>query len=207
MSGGKNSGCPARQIACPSGWIPGASPILLLLLLLLNCSTPPSRTGRAAGGWPPGTPAPSALAALAPEGFTPLAPPLHFGNESHPLRDGNIFNYIDGGGVVYVEHGFTELFHAEYGDGRQTIITLDIYGFSTPEQVRQAMADESICPAGPTPLSFDSSGKSYRFPPDYFFYFARGRHLVYLHVNDDRSTVPLTRFGAVIKSILEKEES
>jgi len=41
-----------------------------------------------------------------------------FGTAEHPLKDGDIFKYIDGGGMVYLDHGFTDLFHAEYGDGR-----------------------------------------------------------------------------------------
>jgi hypothetical protein len=107
---------------------------------------------------------------------------------------------------VYLEHGFTDLFHAEYGDDRSNTITLDVYRMSTPEQALQALADERICPAGASTLDFDTSGKSYRFPPDYFFYVVQGRHLVYLHVSDDRLSAPLVRFGVEVKSILEKEE-
>lgn len=175
-------------------------PVLVVLPFILCCSTPSSQLAHAPG------PPPGALAALAPQGFTPFGQPLYFGTETHPLKDGNIFKYIDGGGMVYLDHGFTDLFHAEYGDDRRNTITLDVYGMSTPGQARQALADERICPAAASSLDFDTSGKSYRFPPDYFFYFVQGRRLVYLHVSDDRLSARLARFGAMVKSILEKEE-
>jgi hypothetical protein len=182
------------------GKIYGHSPVVVVLLFIPCCSTPSSQSAHA-----PGPPA-GALAAVAPEGFTLSGQPLYFGTEAHPLKDGNIFNYIDGGGMAYLDHGFTDLFHAEYGDDRRNTITLDVYGMSSPDQARQALADERICPAGASPLDFDTSGKSYRFPPDYFFYFVQGRRLVYLHVSDDRLSARLVRFGATVKSILEKEE-
>ena len=165
-----------------------ALPVAAGLFLLLGCA--------AASAQPKGVPAPprGALAALAPEGFTSSGPPLLFGTSEHPLADGDIFTYIDGGGVVYLEHGFADLVHAEYGDGRGTTITLDVYGMATSEQARQAMADERICPPGAGPLDFAPSGKSYRFPPDYFFYFVQGRRLIYLHVNDDRLSTRLCRY-------------
>ncbi len=174
-------------------------PVAVGLLLLLGCAAVSARPAR--------VPAPpsGALAALAPEGFAPSGPPLLFGTAEHPLKDGDIFTYIDGGGVVYLEHGFVDLFHAEYGDGRGNTITLDVYGMATPEQARQAMADERICPPGAGPLDLDPSGKSYRFPPDYFFYFVHGRRLVYLHVSDDRLSARLAQFGVAVKSVLEKE--
>jgi len=176
-------------------------PALVVLLFVLSCSTPSSQSARAPG------PPPGALAAVAPEGSTLSGQPRYFGTEAHPFKDGNIFNYIDGGGMVYVDHGFTDLFHAEYVDDRGNTITLDVYGMSTPDQARQALADERICPAGAGPLELDTSGKSYRFPPDYFFYFVQGRRLVYLHVSDDRLSARLARFGATVKSILAKEKS
>jgi len=178
----------------------GYCPVLIVLLFLLCCAAPSSQSAHAPG------PPPRALAAVAPEGSTLSGQPRYFGTEAHPLKDGNIFTYIDGGGMVYLDHGFTDLFHAEYADDRGNTITLDVYGMSTPGQARQALADERICPAGASPLDFDTSGKSYRFPPDYFFYFVQGRRLVYLHVSDDRLSARLTRFGAVMKSILEKEK-
>src|SRR5664280_1316205 len=87
-------------------------PVGAVLPFILWCSAASSQSAHA-----PGQP-PSALAALAPEGFTPSGPPLLFGTAEHPLKDGDIFKYIDGGGMVYLDHGFTDLFHAEYGDGR-----------------------------------------------------------------------------------------
>jgi len=182
------------------GKMHGYFPVLVVLLFILCCSTPSSQLAHAPG------PPPRALAALAPEGSTLSGQPRYFGTEAHPLKDGNIFNYIDGGGMVYMDHGFIDLFHAEYGDDQRNTITLDVYSMSTAGQARQALADERICPAGASPLDFDTSGKSYRFPPDYFFYFVQGRRLVYLHVSDDRFSARLTRFGAMVKSILEKEE-
>jgi hypothetical protein len=163
--------------------------------------------GAAAAAQPARAPGPplAALAAVAPEGFTAAGPPLLFGTSEHPLADGDIFTYIDGGGLAYLEHGFTDLFHAEYSDGRGSTIALDVYGMASPDQARQALADERICPAGGARLGLDPSARAYRFPPDYFLYFAQAHRLVYVHSNDDRLADRVVRFAAAVKAALEKE--
>ena len=176
-----------------------ALPVAAGLFLLLGCA--------AASAQPKGVPAPprGALAALAPEGFTSSGPPLLFGTSEHPLADGDIFTYIDGGGVAYLEHGFTDLLHAEYADGRGSTITLDVYGMTTAEQARGALADERICPAGGGALDLDPSARAYRFPPDYFLYFVQAHRLVYVHANDDRIAGRVVHFAAAVKAALAKE--
>ena len=174
-------------------------PVAAGLFLLLACAAAGSPAARAAG------PPDAALAAVAPEGFTPDGPPLRFGTPAHPLADGDIFTYIDGGGVAYLEHGFTDLLHAEYADGRGSTITLDVYGMTTPEQARGALADDRICPAGGGPLDLDPSARAYRFPPDYFLYFVQAHRLVYVHANDDRIAGRVVRFAAAVKAALAKE--
>jgi len=146
------------------------------------------------------------LEKLAPEGFSISRPLQFYGTAERKLKDGSIFNYMDGGGVAYLEHGFVELFHAEYADGSGGEITLDVFTMGSAPQARGALEDERVCPAAGAPLAPVPSGRAFRFPPDYFIYFASGRRLVYLHVNDDRLGLALDRFAGQVHLITAKEE-
>lgn len=179
---------------------------LPLILAASSCSTSPPPPARAVASRSPVEPAASRLAELTPEGFSRSGPPLRYGTEARPLENGTIFDYIDGAGVAYLEHGFTDVLHVEYGDREKNTVTLDVYRMSTAGQAREALADERICPPGAEALGLDPAGKSYRYPPDYFFYFVHGRSLVCVRVSDDRLSDRVTRFGATVKSTLEQEE-
>lgn len=149
----------------------------------------------------------SLLERLAPEGFLPASPPQVFGTPENKLKDGSIFDYMDGGGVAWLEHGFREMFHAEYaGEGGLTV-TLDVFAMERAEKALAALADERICPAGGEPALFAPGGRLFRFPPDYYMYFPVSRHIVYLHVNDDRQSAHLDRFAVeVIKLAKENPQ-
>jgi hypothetical protein len=141
-----------------------------------------------------------------PAGFLPARPPQVYGTTERPLQDGTIFNFMDGGGVAYLEHGFVELYHAEFADSAKNEITLDVFVMGSPAQAKEALADERICPAGGSPPVFAPQGKAYRFPPDYFIYFSANDRLVYLHINNDLQGDALDRFAARVVPIIEKEK-
>ncbi len=143
---------------------------------------------------------------LAPKGFSPVRSPQLYGTAERPLGDGTIFNYMDGGGVAYIEHGFVELFHAEYAGKDGLAISLDVFTMETTAQAQAALVDERICPAGGAPLGTVPSGQAFRFPPDYFVYVAVSNKLIYLHINDDRQRSVLDRFAVQLRSLVEKEE-
>jgi len=140
----------------------------------------------------------------APEGFLPSQPPQLYGTTERPLRDGTIFNFMDGGGIAFLEHGYREMFHAEYSGDGGLAVTLDVFSMVTADHALTALADDRICPAGGMPASFATGGRVFRFPPDYYIYFPIGRHIVYLHVNDDRKNALLDRFAVeIIQSVEE----
>ncbi len=147
----------------------------------------------------------SRLERLAPAAFTPSTPPQFFGTAENKLKDGSIFDYMDGGGVAWLEHGYLEMFHAEYAGDGGLAITLDVFVMGTAEQARSALADDRICPAGGSGAPFAQSGRIFRYPPDYYTYFPIGPHIVYLHINDDGQSTLLDRFAVeVIKLVEEK---
>ncbi len=147
----------------------------------------------------------SRLEGLAPDGFSAAGPSRMFGTVERGLKDGTIFDYMDGGGVAYLELGFLELFHAEYDNGAGLKISFDMFLMKSPSAARAAIADERICPAGGLPLDFASPGRAFRFPPDYFMYFVSNDRLVYLHINDDLESGTLDRFARKIKLVVDKE--
>lgn len=142
-----------------------------------------------------------------PMGFFPSGSGEFYGAPAQKLANGTIFNYMDGGGVVYLEHGFQKLVHREYSNSNKRIITFDHFTMETAEQAVAALADERIAPTGGSPLTLHVPNKAYRFPPDYFIYMVLGKSLIYLHVDDDTLAKTLDQFAAdlLLSSRGEKE--
>jgi hypothetical protein len=131
-------------------------------------------------------------------GFVPSGSGEFYGVPEQKLANGTIFNYMDGGGVVYIEHGFQKLAHREFSNPNKRIITFDHFTMETAAQAVAALADERIAPAGGSPLPLQVPNKAYRFPPDYFIYMALDKSLIYLHVDDDTLAKTLDQFAADI---------
>jgi hypothetical protein len=144
---------------------------------------------------------------LLPRGFASAGTPQRYGLPERQLASGTIFNYMNGGGVVYLEHGFQKLAHREFSNPDKRIITFDHFTMGTEAQAVAALTDERIAPAGGSPLALNVPNKSYRFPPDYFVYIVQGRNLIYLHVDDDRLAGILDQFAVdILKSPTEEKE-
>ena len=144
------------------------------------------------------------LEKLLPEGFSRPRQPQLFGTFENKLRDGSIFDYMDGGGVAWLEHGYLEMFHAEYAGSGELTVTLDVFAMDTADHAQAALADERICPNGGAAAPFAPGGKVFRFQPDYYMYFPVGPYIVYLHVNDDRQGALLDRFAAEVRKLVEE---
>ena len=152
-------------------------------------------------------PADALLQWLTPGGFSLAGDglPRRFGTAERKLPDGSIFDYINGGGEIYLKFGFRELFHSEYVDRGGHTIILDVYTLGSPEQARAALAEEQICPpGGHVPQGAGITHKAYRFPPDYFRFFVCQDRLVYLHVDDDRLSETLDRFAVQVEALLQE---
>jgi hypothetical protein len=141
-----------------------------------------------------------------PRGFVSAGTPQHYGLPEQKLADGSIFDYMDGGGIVFLEHGFRELVHREFSNSAKRLITFDCFTMETAVQALAALADERIAPAGGTPLLLGAPNKAYRFPPDYFIYLVQGKRLIYLHVDDDALAEILDQFASALKSPKEEKE-
>jgi hypothetical protein len=144
---------------------------------------------------------------IMPRGFALVGALARYGTPEQKLANGSIFDYMDGGGIVYLEHGFCELGHCEFSNAGSGSITFDRFTMAAAEQALAALADERIAPQGGAPLSLNTPNKAYRFPPDYFIYLVWDRHLIYLHVNDDQLAETLDQFAVdVLKSLKEEKE-
>jgi hypothetical protein len=142
-----------------------------------------------------------------PRGFAPAGSPARYGTPDRKLADGSIFDFMDGGGIVYLDHGFRELVHREFQDPRGRRITFDRFTMATPAQALAALADARIAPGGGKPLAIAAAGQAYRFPPDYFIYMVLDGSLLYLHVDDDALAETLDQFAAdILKSPKEEKE-
>ena len=126
--------------------------------------------------------------------FTPDKPAIGFpaadsiriyGTRDRKLKDGTIFDYINGGGVVYLKHGLRETSHMVYRDRTGTTLTVDIYDMGSFENAQPAFENEDICPPGFMDCSAGEGCKAYSYEPDFLLYFYKSKYLVYVSTNND----------------------
>ena len=120
-----------------------------------------------------------------PGGFSPADSLRIYGTRARPLGDGTIFDYIDGGGLAYLKYGLRETTHAVFRDGRDNMLTIDIFDMGSPENARSVFSDEEICPPGYEPCEAGTGCKAYRYEPDYLMYFHKARYLVFVSTTND----------------------
>ena len=120
-----------------------------------------------------------------PEGFSPADSVRYYGTKEHPLKDGTIFDYINGGGLVYLEHGLRETTHAVYRDREGSELVLDIFDMGTPKNALAAFNNEEICPQGYQVCDIGGGCKIYNYEPDYLLYFYKSKYLIFLSTTND----------------------
>lgn len=133
-----------------------------------------------------------------PLGFAYSGTPEFYGTSEKPLADGNIFDYMNGGGMIYLELGFRELTHLVLKNSAQVSITVNVFNMGTASNAAAAFENQNICPAGFTMKDIGAGSKTYRYEPDYYMYFVKGKFLVYLAVDNDTQARALTGFAADI---------
>lgn len=120
-----------------------------------------------------------------PQGFSYADTIRYYGTNSQRMKDGTIFDYIDGGALVYLDNGLRLTAHAlfRHTDGSELVV--DIFDMGNSEQALKAFNDEMICPAGFETIDIGEGGKTYNFSPDYMLYFHKANYLVYLSTTND----------------------
>ncbi len=147
-----------------------------------------------------------------PDGFVYAQTPEYYGTYELPQKNGTIFDFIDGGGEVYLKHGFRSVIHILLKKGAplptqenpnvQDTITLDIYDMGAPGNAKTAYADAAICPPGFIEKNIGTAGKTYHYEPDYLVYFIKGKYLIYLGLSNDALAETLNQFAAEIYNAL-----
>lgn len=147
-----------------------------------------------------------------PDGFVYAQTPEYYGTYEQPQKNGTIYDYIDGGGEVYIKYGFHSVAHivlkkeaappTRESPKNQDTITLDIYELGSPENAKTAYADEAICPPGFIEKNFGAASKTYHYEPDYLIYFIKGKYLVYLGLNNDALAETLNQFAGELYNAL-----
>ena len=136
--------------------------------------------------------------------FVPKDPPRNFqqadslfiyGLKDRPQKDGAIFDYIDGGAIVYIRHGLRETTHVVYNRQGGSTLTLDIYDMGAPDSSKAGFDDEEICPDGFGKCDIEAPCKTYHYEPDYFLYFHKSGYLVYVSTNNDSLKTSVDSFA------------
>jgi hypothetical protein len=138
------------------------------------------------------------IPAKSPAGFPSADSVFVYGTKERNLRDGSIFDYIDGGAIVYLRHGLREATHTVYRDSLNSTITVDIYDMGVPEGAKAGFDDPEICPEEHGTGEIGIPCKTYHYQPDYFLYFHKSRFLVSVATNNDSLKTTVESFAARI---------
>jgi len=130
-----------------------------------------------------------------PQNFQPADSLFIYGLKDRPHKDGAIFDYIDGGAIVYIRHGLLETTHVVYNRQGGATLTLDIYDMGTSGGSKAGFDDEEICPDGFGKCDIKAPCKTYHYEPDYFLYFHKANYLVYVSTNNDSLKTSVDSFA------------
>lgn len=114
------------------------------------------------------------------------------------MRDGTIFDYINGGALVYLRHGLRETTHAVYQGRGKTTLTIDIFDMGTSAGAKAGFDDTEICPEGYRQSDIGATCKSYLYEPDYFLYFQKSNFLVYVATSNDSLKTTVDSLAAAV---------
>jgi hypothetical protein len=142
-----------------------------------------------------------------PAGFAPADSLRIYGTKERNLKDGTIFDYIDGGAMVYLRHGLRETTHAVWKGPGKTTLTLDIFDMGTPSGAQAAFDDNEICPSGFQRPEIGAPSKSYRFEPDYILYFHAANWFVNVATNNDSLKAAVDAFAASVYGRIPPREN
>lgn len=132
-----------------------------------------------------------------PDGFSLFRPVEYYGTLEKEQKNGTLFEYINGGGQVYIKHGFRAVTHMVLENKNRDRITVDIYNMGTPANAKTALANPAICAAeGFTVADIGTKARLFNYSPDVLVYFIKGPYLVYISLNNDSLTKTVTRFAA-----------
>ena len=137
-----------------------------------------------------------------PTGFSPADSIRYYGTKERKLQDGTIFDYINGGGLVYLDHGLRETTHAVYRNEERNELVVDIFDMGTPENAEAAINDEKICPEGNDVCDIGSACKSYNYEPDFLIYFRKSRYLVFISVTNDLLKEAIMKYADTIANTI-----
>ena len=135
-----------------------------------------------------------------PDGFDEADTLFVYGTEKYPQKDGTIFDYINGGGLVYLKYGLKETTHTIYHSSEGDMLTIDIFAMGTTENAINAMDDEEICPDGFIPYEIGVECKVYHYEPDFLMYFRKSSFLVYISTSNDSLRNSVESFARKIEN-------
>ena len=133
-----------------------------------------------------------------PDGFSPADSIRIYGTSGRKLKDGSIFDYINGGGLVYLNHGLRETTHMVFLNESGNYLTVDIFDMETTENSYAAFNDSEICPPEFTTLDIGTECKVYYYKPDFFLYFSASKYLVYIGIDNDSLKNSVEKYAAII---------
>ncbi|MCP4218176.1 MAG: hypothetical protein GY765_26300, partial [bacterium] len=133
-----------------------------------------------------------------PQDFTYSLGPEFYGTYEHKGKNGTIYNYINGGGEVYITHGFRSVAHMVLKNKAGDSITCDIYDMQTPKNSTAAYKNHAICPEGFKTKDIGTNAKSYLYAPDYILHFTKGKYLVTLSTNNDQLAETVNTFAKTL---------
>ncbi len=166
---------------------------LLLAAVLVSCA---GKTEQKASGRD-GTAIPSYI-----PGFAPADLIRYYGLKENPGKDGTVFDYINGGALVYLNHGLVGITHALFYSEDGDELVVDLFDMAAPDSALAAFRDEEICPEAFELPEVGAEVKAYNYAPDYMLYAVKSRYLVFLSTTNDEKKGELLKLAQdIIKAI------
>jgi len=108
-----------------------------------------------------------------------------WGTYDKPEKDGTIYDFIDGPGQIYMEHGFKKGCQQNLRTASLQIISTEIYEMAARDSALSLFADSRLRTDGEKPVVLGEKGVTYQPRPNYIIEFCRDRYYVRISAEND----------------------
>ena len=121
-----------------------------------------------------------------------------WGTPQKQQKNGTIYDYINGPGDIYIEHGFEMVIKQNYKDTANRSITAEVYYMNNPDSALSLFNDSRLRTQGEVPVEIGDSGVVYNPTPDYIINFYQKRFYVSVSASNDDAASEVDNLARII---------
>jgi hypothetical protein len=121
-----------------------------------------------------------------------------WGTPKSPQKNGDIYDFINGPGQIYIDHGFIWVLKREYLDSADRSITVEIYSMKNGDSALSLFNDTRMRSLEEKSIKIGDKGIFYNPVPNYIIEYIRNGFYIKISTNDDHSALNVKKIAQII---------